>query len=355
MNRRRRVFVGSLLIAALLATTTGYVLWRQSTAAVEEGTGGLRLKRPGTIVYVDPAGGGTVRQITGSGKSVGTGPACRRAAVAASTLVCLRERPGPLSAQALIYTGGDKPEVTLSLWGDPSRARVSSSGRLVAWTVFRTGDSYAAPGRFSTTAGIYDTRTGAHYGSLEDFAPFVNGKPYNAHDVNFWGITFAADDRTFYATMASAGRTWLVRGDLTHRTLTAVRQNVECPSLSPDETRIAFKKKTGDQWRLHVLDLASGRETPLAEPADVDDQPSWLGEDTVAYAKPHEGGPTVFTVPADGSGSPKRLVTGASPTLTTHGGGAFAYRLQPGAGATGKPRLRPRHTSELTSEPAVME
>ena len=41
-----------------------------------------------------------------------------------------------------------------------------------------------------------------------------------------------------------------------------LRENVECPSLSPDNTRIVFKKRMTDgpggvTWRLHVLDLAT--------------------------------------------------------------------------------------------------
>ncbi|QKW10691.1 PD40 domain-containing protein [Streptomyces sp. NA04227] len=298
-------------------TTTGYVLWRRTEVDAAHGAEALHLERAGTVVYVDRAGGGTVRQVTRSGKEVGKGPACQRAAAAGSTLICLHARPGPFSSQARIYTGAsEKPKVTLPLWGEPSRARVSPSGRLVAWTVFRTGDSYAVPGQFSTTAGIYDVRDGRHFGSLEDFAARVDGKPYDKPDLNFWGVTFASDDRTFYATMASKSRTWLVRGDLTKRTLTALHENVECPSLSPDGRRIAYKKKTGGTWRLHVLDLRTMAETALAERADIDDQASWLGADTVAYAKSHDGAPAVFTVPADGSGAPRRLLDGSSPTLT---------------------------------------
>lgn len=34
-----------------------------------------------------------------------------------------------------------------------------------------------------------------------------------------------------------------MRGDVTARTLTTVHRNVECPSLSPDGTRVAYKKR----------------------------------------------------------------------------------------------------------------
>ncbi|MEW2524977.1 TolB-like translocation protein [Streptomyces sp. NPDC047071] len=329
---RARTVLGFLLTGVLLVTATAYVLGRRGEAAAAPDGLRLRLDRHGTVVYVDRD---RVRQLTPRGAGVGDGPTCQRAATARSTLICVRTRPGPLSAQSAqvrVYTGGARgPEVTLPVWGAPSRARVSPSGQLVTWTVFRTGDSYAVPGRFSTTAGIYDLRDGHHYGSLEDFEPFVDGERYREQDVNFWGVTFAADDRTFYATMASQGRTWLMRGDLVRRTLTAVRRNVECPSLSPDGRRIAYKKRTKDgRWRLHVLRLGGGaaargsgggpgvrEDVALAETAHVDDQPAWLDDATLAYARPVDGTPTLFTVPADGSGRPRRLAAGSSPTPAT--------------------------------------
>ncbi|QCX80385.1 hypothetical protein C9F11_34010 [Streptomyces sp. YIM 121038] len=325
---RARTLLGVLLTGVLLVTATAYVLWRRGEAAAVQDGLHLRLDRHGTVVYVDRD---RVRQLTPRGAAVGDGPTCGRAATARSTLICVRARPGPLSAQAAqvrVYTDGARePKVTLPVWGAPSRARVAPSGHLVTWTVFRTGDSYAVPGRFSTTAGIYDLRDGHHYGSLEDFEPFVDGERYREQDVNFWGVTFAADDRTFYATMASKGRTWLMRGDLVRRTLTAVRRNVECPSLSPDGRRIAYKKRTGQgRWRLHVLRLGGGAagggpavrgDVALAETAHVDDQPAWLDDDTLVYARPVDSMPTLFTVPADGSGRPHRLAAGSSPTPAT--------------------------------------
>lgn len=297
-----RRLVGVVLIAMVLAAGIGYVGWRARSVTAG---GAIDLARTGSWLYVD---GGRVRQ---SGEDQPTGPACQRAYAAGGTLACLRATAVPMSAELEIHAG--KLVKTLPVWGDPSRVRVSPSGRLVAWTVFRTGDSYLVPGAFATTAGIYDLRTGAHHGSLEDFTAYVDGRPYRSIDVNYWGVTFLRDDRTFYATMSSKGRTWLMRGDLAARRLVAVRTNVECPSLSPDQTRIAYKYRTGSTWRLHVLDLATGADHPLAEPVHVDDQPAWLDDRTVAYSKNDGSRPAVFTVPADGSGSPARLFDGSSP------------------------------------------
>ena len=137
----------------------------------------------------------------------------------------------------------------------------------------------------------------------------MDGKADHRRGPNLWGVTFVDDD-TFYATAASGGKTWLVRGSLSAKQLTSIRDDVECPSLSPDGTRIAFKKH-GDlpagQWRLAVYDLATGTETALAETRSVDDQVEWLDDDHVLYGLPRDrpAAPRrsdVWVVPADGSG-----------------------------------------------------
>ena len=116
--------------------------------------------------------------------------------------------------------------------------------------------------------------------------------------------------------MASAGKTWLVRGELVERTARTIRENAECPSLSPDGTRVVYKKRSGrlGAWQLHVLDLASGVETPIPGTSTVDDQAVWLDDGMIAYAKASEGGvpPTIYTSRADGTGEPTVLVTEAS-------------------------------------------
>lgn len=303
---------GLALIGLVVASGTGYLGWRLAAGEAVP-AGALELGRAGTMLYVEP-GSGRVRQApAGGGEAFGAGPTCHRVYAGGDTLACLRATAVPMASELDITEAGSTSRRTLELWGNPSRVRVSASGRLVAWTVFRTGDTYLVPGAFATTAGIFDLRLGTHYGSLEDFTALVDGTAYKAVDRNFWGITFAADDRTFYATMASKGRTWLMRGDLVTRRLVAMRQNVECPSISPDGSRLAYKFRTGKTWRLHVLQLPSGADWALAETAHVDDQPVWLDDQTVAYSKNDGDRPGVFAVPADGSGVPRRIVTGSSP------------------------------------------
>ncbi|MGO7984225.1 hypothetical protein ACC691_41070, partial [Rhizobium johnstonii] len=72
-----------------------------------------------------------------------------------------------------------------------------------------------------------------------------------AADRNIWGVTFSKDGTTFYATASSGGRNWLVKGDLSARTLISIHDVSECPSLSPDETRFAYKKNIATDGTTH--------------------------------------------------------------------------------------------------------
>ncbi|GAA2993474.1 TolB family protein [Actinokineospora diospyrosa] len=303
---RKLVGVGALM--ALVAATATYVV-----VAADPG-GEIDLTAPDSLLYVE---NGHVGRVPIGQPEPGTSSdlSCLRVYSAASTTVCLRSVAVPPSFEAAIYSGNNL-ERTLPLDGTPSRARVSPSGRLVAWTVFREGDSYMPAGYFSTTAGIYDRQTGTLYGSMEDFT--VQG--IDSRDRNFWGITFTPDDKGFYATLATNNTTWLIKGDLATRTLTPLRQNVECPSLSPDGTHLAYKKRLGDHWRLHTLNLATGTETPLGEPEEVDDQAAWLDNITVAYARPsgRNGPPAIYRLPIAPNATPVLLKLNAtSPAVTT--------------------------------------
>lgn len=207
---------------------------------------------------------------------------------------------------------------TITVPGLPSRARVSPDGRYGSITTFVAGHAYAAPGTFSTYTALIDLVHGKVITNLEKFTTFHNGVPVHAPDINYWGVTFAGDDRHFYATLATGGHTYLVYGDMARREMWTVHENVECPSLSPDGTRIAFKKLVGQagDWRLTVLNLRTMRETPLAETRSIDDQVEWLGDSQVLYSDGHD----VWSVKSDGSGTPQRVLThAASPTVVWGG------------------------------------
>ncbi|MFD0413648.1 TolB family protein [Streptomyces sp. NPDC127108] len=267
-------------------------------------------------------GAGRVARLpaTGTGPRTPNGPSCERFYAAGGTALCLLRRPGiPPKSYAVVLDERLREKRRVALTGIPNRARVSASGRMLSWTMFTTGDSYAGgDSSFSTRTSILDTRTGYLVKNMEEIPLTLDGRRYHSPDVNYWGVTFARDDNRFYATVSTKGRTHLVQGDMRKWSARALRENVECPSLSPDNTRLAFKKRvrggTKNPWRLYVLDLRTMREHPLAERHSVDDQAAWLDNDTLAYALPGREGrkQDIWTARADGKGSPELRVPGGS-------------------------------------------
>lgn len=312
MRRRTRgpVLAGIAVVLTVLATSA-YLAGAAAGPPQALTTGGA----PAGMLVVDQRDGrGEVTELGPGGQELRTGLRCQRVYRAAGTRICLRLAGlGPTFEAAI--DGADGSERTVPLPGVPSRARVSASGSIASWTTFVTGDSYSVPGGFSTRTGVADLRTGEIVESLETFTAYVDGAPYTAGDVNYWGVTVADDDRTFYATMSSANQTWLVRGDLRDRTMSTIGRDVECPSLSPDGTRIAFKQRVErlGPWELAVLDLASGTRTVLPGTVGVDDQAVWLDGGTLAYGRvDRAGASTVYAIDAGGSSPPVVLVEGAS-------------------------------------------
>jgi hypothetical protein len=237
---------------------------------------------------------------------------CERVHYAGGRGLCLNGEQGLAGPRfkATIFDESFSPRGEVTLPGILTRARVSPDGRYGAATGFVTGHSYAESGEFSTTTVLIDLTTGERLGNLEKFTVTKDGRPIRAEDVNYWGVTFAGRDARFYATLQTGGKTYLVEGDVRRRSMRVLRENVECPSLSPDETRVAYKKRVDEGsviWRLHVLDLETMTDTPLAESRMVDDQAEWLDDDEILYGL---GGST-WAVRADGTGAPRRLQAGA--------------------------------------------
>ena len=218
-----------------------------------------------------------------------TGLTCERLAYAAGRGICLRETDGLITGyEAVFFDASFRPGRSMKLDGTPSRTRVSPDGRLGAITVFLTGEAHGYSSRsFSTRTVLLDLTTGAVLGDLEAFETVRDGQPFKAADFNFWGVTFARDGRTFYASLQTAGQTYLVRGDASARRFEVLRENVECPAISPDNRRLAYKKRVGGDlapWRFYVLDLASMQEHPIAaETRSIDDQIEWFDDGHVLY------------------------------------------------------------------------
>jgi hypothetical protein len=240
---------------------------------------------------------------------------CERVYAVAAGGFCLSAHRGVVTTYSGTLLGPDlQPGRQVKIVGGPSRARLSADAQRAASTVFVSGHSYLDVG-YSTVTEIVDTRTGKGFGNLESFRIVKDGKTYKNVDINFWGVTFASDD-VFYATLGTQGTTYLVRGSVANREVTVLRQNVECPSLSPDGTKIAFKKASGAaaarKWRFTVLDLRTGVEMALPEPRSIDDQLAWLDDDHVMYGVPRgDTGRTDVWVTTLSGGAPTLLVPDA--------------------------------------------
>ncbi len=257
---------------------------------------------------------------------------CDRVAVAAAGNrgICLQSDRGVVTTYKAVLFDAASFRVLheLELAGTPSRARMSPDGRYAAYTVFVSGHSYAQGG-YSTRTAILDVARGKEISDLESFEVLRDGRKIDAADFNFWGVTFARDPNRFYATLGTGGKTYLLEGDLAARTLTVLREGVECPALSPDGERIAFKQRAGGglgpvRWRVAVLELSDLRVRTLSETRNVDDQMMWLDDATVLYGLPRKdsGSATtdVWAVRADGGGAPRRYLKGAwSPAPVTPG------------------------------------
>jgi hypothetical protein len=241
---------------------------------------------------------------------------CDRVFATAVDTLCLASERGIVTTYTAVVYDGSGTKTPIPLTGSPSRARLSDDGKLSATTSFVAGDSYAAT-NFSTRTVITQLSDRSS-NDLEDFTLIDQGQRIAPVDRNYWGVTFAADDDHFFVTVAFGGATHLAKGQVSTRTVETVRTDSECPSLSPDGTKVAYKKR-GDRargdWRLAVLDLATGQETQLPENRSVDDQVEWLDGSRILYGMPGEGTAAaesnVWVVNADGSGSPSMLIAKA--------------------------------------------
>ncbi len=327
MRRNLRALVFLAVVILLAGTALGYVLWSRSRVDLSSRSAAesnpevdagalLRLQTQPHILFRNSdlsAGHGRVFVATAGEHETpkyATPLSCERVHFANGRGVCLiAERGLRTTYRAAIFGPAFEELHQIPLPGIPSRVRLSPSGRFAGITVFVSGDSYAS-GSFSTRAIVLDTTTGQVLGDLEQYAVTQDGRPFKAVDFNFWGFTFA-DDRRFYATLQTRGARYLIAGDLSTRTAQVIDNGIECPALSPDGTRVAFKKRELIDgrvgWRIGVQNLATRRVTVLSETRSVDDQPEWLDDGRVIYALPSESRPgstDVWVVRADGSSTP---------------------------------------------------
>jgi hypothetical protein len=322
-SRRGRVIAFAVLVFATAAVAVGFVTRAAMEAGGDDASAGtaaasaaVRLAGSHVIFRSLDRGRQTFGRVAvardaGSRRThVVTGMSCERLHMAGGRGLCLTQRGRLFGVYRAVVFGREfRPSAQLNLNGIPTRTRVSPDGRYGAATTFVSGHSYANVGEFSTETVLIDLQTGTKLGNLEDFVVMRDGRRFRRQDFNFWGVTFARGGNRFYATLASGGETYLIEGDLRARSARVLRENVECPSLSPDGTRIAYKKLVGGpgDWRFHVLDLRTMEDTPLAEERHIDDQLEWLDDERLLYRAEDD----VWTVRADGTGAPRRFLTAA--------------------------------------------
>ena len=247
---------------------------------------------------------------------------CDRVYYAGSRGLCLTaatDRPGVATYVARVFDEHFALLHTMTLTGPPSRTRLSPDGRRAAFTVFDEGHSYA-DGVFATRTTIVDTIAGTAIGELESWRITLDGAPFRNTDFNFWGVTFALDGNTFYATLRTQGSAYLIEGNVDAREGKVLIQGAECPSLSPDRTRIAFKKRlggTGGWWQLSLFDLASHAVSALSgDTESVDDQVEWLDAANLLYFRPVTEGNIIWRLPVDTGEKPQPFVhEGFSPAV----------------------------------------
>ena len=139
---------------------------------------------------------------------------CERVYSVARGGFCLTAHRGVVTTYQGQLLGPDlQPVRDVKIVGGPSRARLSADATRAASTVFVVrpllpghrllhGDrdrGHRAPARASAT--------------WRPFRIVKDGRTYKSIDMNFWGVTFASDDE-FYATLATQGQTYLVRGSV---------------------------------------------------------------------------------------------------------------------------------------------
>jgi hypothetical protein len=315
-------------VAYLVVSRNGQKIIEQRATASVAQTSLAAIEAHPRIVFRNMAPGasyGTVSMVSldypAGPRAITTTP-CERVYATSKNAICLSSDRGFITTYgAHILDSTMQQTQSLPFIGIPSRARLSRDGSYAATTSFTSSDSYASMS-FSTRT-VITAVGGQTLGSLEDFTLIHDGKSIKPVDRNYWGVTFAADDDTFYATVRWSNHTWLVRGSIAQRTMVTLHEDAECPSLSPDGKDIVYKQRGSlplGKWRLVDYDIASGTVSPLAETRSVDDQVEWLDDAHVLYALPRPGSQPeiddVWSVPISGGGKPRLVVPeAASPAV----------------------------------------
>lgn len=309
---RRALLALALLVVVLLPVIGIRVLSKEEPEAVSA-TGDVTLTPGNRMVYVVEGHVAAV-SLADTGASAHGTPVvsdllCARVYAAHGTGLCLRKNTA-VSWSATVLDQGLEATSTWPMAGRPALARVSPSGRMVAWTAFTKGSSFS--GSFTTVTSVVDTAKGEEVKDLSAFTARVGPDHTKAKGYQVWGITFIDDDE-FLATLSLDGRRYLARGRLSTRSMTTIAPDVTNPALSPDRKRVAFVRTgaTGRGARLAVMDLASRSVRDLDEERRVIDQPVWFDARRVGYVVRDAGGRSSVWSTRLGGGRPDLVLDDA--------------------------------------------
>ena len=229
---------------------------------------------------------GTVGYLMSNGDRFETSLRCERIDLNDVRGICLSSDTGlGGSGQGLIL---DASLVPLQSFGlvTPSRAAVSPSGDVVAWTGFTLGHSYLADGEFATLTQVISVSREIGANLETAFETYRDGELWVDPERNYWGVTFVDDDR-FYATMQSQGVTSLVEGSIASAEIHVFQDGASCPEVSPDGSTIVAKELRDGGFQLVAIDVETGARRDLGETRMVDDQVEFIDDDTIVYGIPN--------------------------------------------------------------------
>jgi hypothetical protein len=246
---------------------------------------------------------------------VNTGLTCERVHFAGGRGICLSaDHSGESRYLASVFGPDFEPGRPIVLEGAPVYARVSPDGRLAAAS-FQTSPPTAQQPFAPTQTWLIDALSGELVADLADFVLLRDGAELAEDVVDYWGVSFKSDGDGFFATVRFGGNIYLAEGAVTAAQLTVMSPAVSAPSLSPDESRIAYARlvsNLGPTWRFHVFNRDTGQDIELAETKSIDDQMEWLNSDRLIYGLATD----IWAVPADGSGQAQPfLFGGLSPAV----------------------------------------
>ena len=254
-----------VLVAGAIAAATAYVAWaalqlepnRRAYAAARRGAAArdrreavprLPARRARRALRRDRRSRPSMRRAP---KPTFTGPRVR------ARVLCRRARTLPDDRGSRLARDVHDARVFGTDFQPASRRRASTgsaaarasrrSGRYGAATTFVTGHSYLDDG-FSTLTALIDMSSGEVLANLEKFEVTRDGEALQEHRLQLLGRHVRAR-RAALLRHALDGREVLPRrGRRPDAAAPAsIARGVECPSLSPDETRIAFKRRQGER------------------------------------------------------------------------------------------------------------